>query len=134
MTLLNFLKASWPPAVVCVIYLFVSRSNQHQNLDWLMHSLGGFSISFFFYQILNFSQNITGKLNGFTHYILTFTLTCTIALFWEFIEFGLSKAYGINIQISLNETMLDLFFGISGAIISIILILIYKSLSKQKST
>jgi hypothetical protein len=47
--------------------------------------------------------------------LLIGSLTATAAVFWEFAEFTIDQAFGMNVQISLANTMQDLAMGISGA-------------------
>jgi len=48
--------------------------------------------------------------------LLVFTSTCTVAVFWEFAEFGFSWALSTDLQGSLDDTMRDLFFGMAGSL------------------
>jgi hypothetical protein len=52
----------------------------------------------------------------------TFTSSCTAALFWEFMEFASDVFLHTTVQQSLSETMLDLVFGVLGALSSLTLV------------
>jgi hypothetical protein len=57
-------------------------------------------------------------------FIIVLSLSCTVAVFWEFAEFLGEQLFGLPAQLNLSETMLDLIFGVLGAAMS--LAVIYK--------
>ena len=62
--------------------------------------------------------------------LMSFGLTCSIALFWEIAEFGSDTFLGTNIQKSNANTMRDLILGTAGAFV---FLLFRRSTYRQKN-
>jgi hypothetical protein len=125
-TLSRLVKIIWPPIVVFLIHRVVlSGLNLYAAYPWIdipMHFLGGLSIAYSVSSGLTYLQEkkILLPMDTFIHLLLTITTTVTTAVLWEFLEFLTDQFYGTNIQISLANTMQDLFFGMAGAITLIV--------------
>ncbi len=87
-------------------------------LDIPMHFLGGVVIAFFFHRasLAAFRHGILGPFHRVTHTVLVFALTCMAAVFWEFAEFLSDHFFGTHAQLGLDDTLFDMFLGISGGI------------------
>ena len=90
----------------------------HPLLDIPMHFFGGLAMAYFLDKAsVNASVMFAGASpNRLIESLLVFTSTCTVAVFWEFGEFGLSWALSVNLQDGLADMMKDLFFGMTGSI------------------
>ena len=125
-TLIRLVKITWPPIVVFLIHRVVlSGLNLYAAYPWIdmpMHYMGGVSIAYTVSSGLTYLQEkkILLPLDRFIHPFLTLTTTVTTAVIWEFLEFLTDQIYGTNIQISLANTMQDLFFGLMGALTLIV--------------
>lgn len=119
--IIQFLSIFWFPLCVFLLHIFLSRGLQFYILvPWIdipMHYLGGLSMAYSMFLSLAFlkKEGIITPLNSIIELTLTFTLVATIAVFWEFAEFSMDQLIGTNVQISLQNTMQDLFIGILGA-------------------
>lgn len=125
-SVIRLVKIIWPPIVVFLIHRVVLGGlNLYAAYPWIdmpMHFLGGLSIAYTVAAGLTFLQElkILLPLEKFVLLLLTLTTTVTTAVFWEFLELLSDQTFGTNIQISLANTMQDLFFGLMGAITLIV--------------
>ena len=108
------LNPGWAPLAVVVLHLVLAGYGLTQRLDHLLHFLGGASIAYFFLGL--FASLPAARSPSWVLYLLTFAWACTIAVFWEFAEFASDQFRGTAIQQSVPETMLDLLFGVLGAL------------------
>ncbi len=117
----NFLKLFWPPLLIFIVHVFISHVlDVYTLLPWIdipMHYLGGFSMAYSLLLALTFLQEykFINQLDSVIAFVLVFTLVATIAVFWEFAEFSMDQLLKTNVQISLQNTMQDLFMGVLGA-------------------
>ena len=117
----DLLKLFWPPMVVLTVHVFISHGiHLYALLPWIdipMHYLGGLSVAYSLFRALTVLQEhrIIHPLDKAIALLLTFTLVATIAVFWEFAEFSMDQLLKTNVQISLQNTMQDLFMGMLGA-------------------
>jgi hypothetical protein len=86
-----------------------------------MHFSGGVAAAYFFRKVSLMGNEVLGELTDFSRDLLSFGLTCSIALFWEIVEFSSDTFFGTNVQESNANTMRDLIFGIVGALIFLLL-------------
>jgi hypothetical protein len=117
--------AAWAPAAVLIFHQVAIRLHIRSRLDHLIHFLGGAAAAYFFYRAVKIAAPYLGKLQKLTRYLLAFTLTCTIAVFWELAEFASDKLRGTHIQQSISETLWDLISGVTGATVCLALIFIF---------
>jgi hypothetical protein len=91
--------------------------------DTLMHFVGGAAMAFFLHRaFLSGSQlGLLAPHHRTTHRLLVFTGTCTMAVFWEFAEFFFDWRFGARLQSGVGDTMADLFFGLAGTLLVVIL-------------
>lgn len=112
----------WLPICVFLLHIFLSRGLQFYILvPWIdipMHYLGGLSMAYSMFLSLAFlkKEGIITHLDRIIELTFVFTMVATIAVFWEFAEFSMDQLIGTNVQISLQNTMQDLFLGILGAV------------------
>ena len=110
------------PGLVFLIHLSLSKIfhlyEVFPHMDIPFHYIGGLSIAYTAGKTLMYleKENLIAKLNRVIFLILPLTLTATAAVFWEFGEFLLDRWMHTNIQISLENTMQDQFFGVLGGL------------------
>jgi hypothetical protein len=108
--------------LVFVVHLIASRVfgiySVFPNIDIPAHFMGGFAIAFTAIQILSHleKEKIIPPSNVFATLVLTFALTATATVLWEFAEFTGDQLFGTNIQVSLANTMQDQCMGIVGGL------------------
>lgn len=120
------LRRAWFPAVIFFIHVVCSRLIRVYDifppLDIPMHLAGGFAIAYFFlgcFRVLQ-EKGLMHKLERLLQATLLFSLTCTAALFWEFLEYVSDHWIKTHAQPDLEDTLLDMFMGIVGGTIYIV--------------
>ena len=117
-----FLAGGWFPVLVFVIHLFtffvVNIYAFWPRADMPLHFLGGLSIAFFVSRSYQLLQGGMAKSNweSVIELVLIISVTATAAVFWEFGEFILDRTFKVGLQVSLLNTMQDLFLGMLGAV------------------
>ena len=115
------------------MHLVLAGYGLTQRFDHLLHFLGGASISYFLLGLLALLPSLFADIPRWVHYLLAFTSSCTVAVFWEFAEFASDRFLGTSIQQSVSETVLDLVFGVAGALSTLLLIATFKGLVRGRS-
>jgi hypothetical protein len=110
--------AAWAPLSVLIGHSVFARLFGHEPyVDPIMHFTGGVAAAYFFRKASLIGAGVLGALTDFSRDLLSFGLTCSIALFWEMAEFGSDTFLGTNVQISNANTMRDLILGTVGALV-----------------
>ena len=125
------IKAAWAPALVIIFRWLARELHIRKQLDHVIHFSGGLAICYFIYQCINIALFYVGDLRTWVRYLLIFTASCTVALFWEFAELASDLFFGTHIQHNVLETLWDLVYGTLGATVTLTLILIVKLLRKS---
>lgn len=112
----------WAPLAVVVVHLVLAQYGFTQRFDHLLHFLGGASIAYFLFMLVGLLPSLFGGVPSWIRYLLAFTASCTVAVFWEFAEFASDRFMGTSIQQSVSETVLDLAFGVAGALSTLVVI------------
>jgi hypothetical protein len=122
-----FFKAAWGPFAILLLHNGISKFFGHKpSLDPAMHLMGGFAIAYFFYHAIRIGNSWFGNPKPMAHLFLTYCISVTVTVFWEFLEFAGDKTTGGKVQSSITETMYDLLLGSSGALLfSIISAILY---------
>ena len=127
--ILNHLKTvSWffifPVFVLITHVVLLFLFNIYEVFPWFdipMHFVGGVSLGITYFLILQFSQKENYlKINSFFKVLFIFALVSLTAVFWELFEFSAELISGLNLQGSLEDTMLDLFLGMFGGLFAAI--------------
>lgn len=118
----------WAPLAVIGVHLVLAEYGLTHRYDHLLHFLGGVSIAYFIFGVLRVLPEGAGRIPGWTGHVLAFTASCTVAVFWEFGEFASDRFMGTSVQQGVPETMLDLAFGIAGALAVLVLISLFRGL------
>ena len=111
-------------ALVFIIGVYISSVTNlyyfFPHVDKVYHFSGGFALGWFFYIYLSFEKIPLSKIRQFLFIV---SMTCLVAVFWEYAE-RLSTLYSPEYAPwvlhwfkggDLNDTLLDVFAGISGA-------------------
>ncbi|HRH94299.1 MAG TPA: hypothetical protein PLB55_00115 [Prosthecobacter sp.] len=125
------LRAGWAPLAVLIFHQMILRTPYRQQLDFVMHYSGGVAIAFFFWHSLDCFASWFGQLTSFARYLFTFTLACTMGLFWEFTELFSDVFRGTHIQHSVHETMRDLIADATGALTTLALVFAVRLVRKS---
>ena len=126
-----FLKAAWAPFFVLVLHNSIAKIFGHKpSLDPTMHFLGGAAMAYFFYQAILIGQGWFGQSKPLARSFIAFCIAVTVAVFWEFMEFGGDHFTRSHVQISLDETMHDLILGSSGALAYLLISGIIRKIKK----
>lgn len=126
------IRAGWAPLLVLVFHQAIMRTPYRQQLDFVMHYSGGVAIAFFAWHALDCFASWFGTLTAFARYLFTFTLACTVGLFWEFAELYSDVMYGSHIQHSIHETMRDLIADATGALTTLALVFVVRCVIRRK--
>lgn len=129
---------SYVKILISITVIFHLAGGQLFNLyitsywfDNLLHLLGSFSFSLFYYSILcslfNFKANSRGLI-----FIIVASLGISGGVFFEVIEFTLDELFNSNNQHGLIDTDLDIIFNIIGSILAG-LFMSYKNNKKRRS-
>lgn len=113
-------RASWAPLAVVGFHAGAAALFGHDpRLDPTMHFLGGSAIAYFIGHAVLEWDDFFGRPSPWGCRLVVFGLATTVAVFWELLEFTTGAALGLYSQLSLKETMSDLFFGCAGAAASL---------------
>jgi len=120
-------RSFWFPATVALLHLLITIPvNLYAiwpDVDRPMHFLGGVSVAYAAYGLL--SELIRRSWIVISPpRLLHYTVIATVGLatiIWEFYEFCLNYFFGIRVQTSLHDTLIDVFLGIAGAVVYTIL-------------
>ena len=113
------ISPGWAPLGVVIVHLALAEFGLTDRFDHLLHFLGGASIAYFLHGFIVLLPSQVGIIPKWAHY-LAFTSACTIAVFWELAEFASDRFMDTTIQQSLSETVLDLVFGVFGALTTLL--------------
>jgi hypothetical protein len=113
---------AWAPLSVLIGHSVFAKFFGHEPfVDPVMHFSGGVAAAYFFRKVSMMSNEVFGELTDLSHDLLSFGLTCSIALFWEIAEFISDTFLETNVQTSNANTMNDLILGIVGALMYLLL-------------
>ena len=117
----KILKPILPPAIVFTFHILmiaIFRIYTHfPAFDIPMHFLGGLSIGISAIILLNIFKT---KINApkFFIFVWIIGLTVLMATLWEFAEFIGDYYFQTQMQISLADTMADMFLGLAGGTVA----------------
>lgn len=115
-----YLSLSAPGAVFLLHLVLYFVFDAYRRCSWIdapVHFAGGVALTYFIVAVLVYLQRdgAISALDGRTRAVFAFCILCTSAVFWEFLEFAGDRMFGSNIQVSLANTMRDLFCGLLGS-------------------
>jgi hypothetical protein len=113
-------ESAWAPFSVLVFYL-IGRSLQlfdlYPRLDIPTHFIGGVAITYFYRSAIRNSKGIVGGIPTSIQILFAFTCTGTTIILWEFYENLFDFFFGTHMVRGLEDTILDMFLGLLGALV-----------------
>ena len=113
-------EAAWAPLSIFVAYLAglaFQLFNLFPPLDIPFHFLGGVVITYFYRSVIRNSQKLIGEIPLPVQVLFAFTCTGTTTILWEFYENLLDFFAGTHMVRGLQDTIMDLFLGLFGALV-----------------
>ena len=113
-------EAAWAPLSIIAFYaigLALHLYDLFPPLDLPSHLLGGVAITYFFRSAIKNSQSLVGDIPILMQIIFAFTCTGTTIIFWEFYENLLDLFFGTHMVRGLEDTIVDMFLGLLGALV-----------------
>jgi hypothetical protein len=113
-------EAAWVP--LCVVAFYVIGLAFHlfkmfPNIDIPTHFMGGVTITYFYRVAIRNSQKFLGDIPAPIQILLAFTATGTTTVLWEFYENTIDHFFGTHMVRGLEDTIMDLAMGLSGALV-----------------
>jgi hypothetical protein len=118
--LVTLRESAWAPVGVICFYaigLAFDWYDLFPPLDIPSHLLGGAAITYFYRSAIKNSQSIVGEISIPIQILLAFTSTGTTIILWEFYENALDFFLGTHMVRGLEDTMIDMFLGLLGALV-----------------
>ena len=112
-------EAAWAPLSIFgfyVIALALHLFDLFPPLDIPSHLLGGVALTYFYRSAIKNSQSIVGDIPISVQIIFAFTCTGTTIILWEFYENLLDFFFGTHVVRGLEDTIVDMFLGLMGAL------------------
>ena len=106
----------WTLILVLCLHRLVALLGVRSQADAFMHYAGGAAVTYVSCRIIKQAKTWFGSLPLLIHAAVAFSFGCTVAVGWELIEFASDSILSTQVQKSLRETMLDLVFGLLGAV------------------
>ncbi len=113
-------EAAWAPLSIFVSYLLgltFHLFNLFPPLDIPFHFLGGVVVTYFYRSVIRNSQKLIGEIPYPVQILFGFTCTGTTTILWEFYENLLDFFIGTHMVRGLQDTIMDLFLGLFGALV-----------------
>ena len=113
-------EAAWAPLSVVAFYaigLTFHLFELFPILDIPSHFAGGVAITYFYRVAIRQAQKLAGEIPVPIQVLLAFTSTATTTIFWEFYENLLDFFLGTHMVRGLEDTIVDLAVGLSGALV-----------------
>lgn len=113
-------EAAWAPLTVLGFYalgLTLGLFKLFPLLDIPTHFLGGVVITYFYRVAIRNSQMLVGEIPFPIQVLFAITCTGTTTVLWEFYENILDALAGTQMVRGVQDTMVDLFLGLLGALV-----------------
>lgn len=113
-------EAAWAPISVFGFYLLglaLGLYDLFPPLDIPTHFMGGVVITYFYRVAIRNSQKLVGEIPLAIQILFAFTCTGTTTILWEFCENILDFFLGTDMVRDLQDTIVDLFLGLLGALV-----------------
>jgi len=118
--LVTLRESAWAPLGVVGIYivgLALHLFRMFPFIDIPTHFLGGMAITYFYRSAIRNSQTLLGPTPSLLQILFAFTATGTTAVLWEFYENFMDHFFGFHMVRGLEDTIVDLAMGLSGALV-----------------
>ena len=116
-------RHAWLPLAVFLAHELCSHVidgyRRWPSIDIPLHFFGGLAIAYFSHGALRVfaARRLVREPDPLLRLLLLFALAITAAVFWEFAEFTADLTLGTHCQLSLHDTLLDLFMGMLGGLV-----------------
>ena len=113
-------EAAWAPLSVFGFYVLGLTFHLFKlfpAIDIPTHFLGGVVITYFYRSAIRHSQKFVGEIPFAVQVLFAFTCTGTTTILWEFYENILDFFFGTHMVRGLEDTIIDLFIGLLGALV-----------------
>ncbi len=131
-TLIQIIKAFIPPGIVFLFHvLMILGLNFYSvwpDFDIIMHFAGGFAIGMTGVNLLNLAERqVWLKQNSkIVSLLLSVCFVALMATLWEFAEWMADHYLQTFMQAGLDDTMFDMFLGLTGGLLSSTIFVIRK--------
>ncbi len=119
----TFRQAAWAPVVVFIFYVIAAEVfNAYIIFPWFdipTHFFGGMAITYFFLTGTAHAQTLTGRIPNIIQLALSLGLTAITAVIWEFLEYLCDMGFGTKMNLGVEDTLSDLFFGLLGGAVMV---------------
>ena len=125
-------EAAWAPLSVFGFYwvgLMLNLYKLFPPLDIPTHFLGGVVITYFYRSAIRHSQKLVGEIPLPIQVLFAITCTGTTTILWEFYENFADTFLHTDMVRGLQDTIMDLFVGLLGALVFSIF---YRTRSSKK--
>lgn len=123
-------EAAWGPILVLVVWAialnFVPFYRAHPRFDMVTHFLGGFAMTYFYMVSARNVEEVVGRIPRAIRALLCIGLTAITAVAWEFGEYLSDQVLATHMNHGVSDTLSDLFFGITGAVVFVVLAIVRK--------
>lgn len=112
-------ESAWAPLCILIFYvvaLAIGLFDLYPPLDIPSHLVGGMAITYFYRSAIRNLQTLLGNIPNLVQILFAFTATGTTLIFWEFYEYSADYFLGTQKVRGVQDTMIDLFFGLLGAL------------------
>ena len=113
-------ESAWAPLSVFGFYLFglaIHLFDNIPNMDIPTHFMGGVAITYFYRVAIRNSQKLTGDIPLPIQILFAITCTGTTTVLWELYENFADHFLGTHMVRGLEETIVDMAMGLSGALV-----------------
>jgi hypothetical protein len=118
--LVTLREAAWAPLSVVGFYIFGLAFHLFRMFPYIdipTHFMGGVMITYFYRVAVRNSQKFLGDIPLSIQILLAFTATGTTTVLWEFYENTIDHFFGTHMVRGLEDTIIDLAMGLSGALV-----------------
>lgn len=113
-------EAGWAPLIILGAYGFAFSLQLFKSfppLDLPYHLFGGILLTYFYRVLIRHSQKLVGEIPRLVQIFFAITCTSTTTVLWEFYENLLDFFFGTHTVRGVQDTIVDLFLGLLGALI-----------------
>lgn len=110
----------WAPGLVLVFWAVAAKAfAAYLRWPWLdmpTHFIGGVAAAYFVDVCALQATAFLGPLHRLFRVLLAVGLVGTFAVLWEFAEYGSDRFLGSHLNLGVEDTLHDLFFGLAGGL------------------
>jgi hypothetical protein len=100
-----------------IFVLVLGLYDLYPPLDIPSHFAGGMAITYFYRSAIRNAQTLVGDVPSLIQILFAFTSTGTTVVLWEFYENTIDYLFGFHTVRGLEETIVDMAMGLSGALV-----------------